>query len=290
MQSCKADKRTEADAKKKAKKQEVVRKIFKRCSNCEELTDNFASGKKNCKPCNRDYEAALADAKRQNELKFFQEICKDPAELRNYLEQFKEECGEATGSGNKRGGFNIAKYKQMYYARKGIRNEREQLLLTQKQFTTLMEAKGKSATWATAEWDRRKAAPDSVWKKGVDPDTKLPTIAAYGNDKEIDFDEKGIDDVVELEGKAMKNPKKKDVDSLLANLGEDGLDNEAACNLLRANNFVDAAIDFRAGTETKNFKPSEWTKRKEENAECTDTEIEDGAGGDDFQRGWQHQK
>ena len=113
MQSCKADKRTEADAKKKAKKQEVVRQILKRCANREELTDNFASGKKNCKPCNRDYEAALADAKRQNELKLFQEICKDPAELRNYLEQFKEECGEATGSGNKRGGFNIAKYKQM---------------------------------------------------------------------------------------------------------------------------------------------------------------------------------
>ena len=75
-----------------------------------------------------------------------------------------------------------------------------------------MEAKGKSAAWAKEEWERRKAAPDNVWKNGVDADTKLPTIAAYGNEKEVDFDDKGIVDVVELEGKSKKNPKNTYVD------------------------------------------------------------------------------
>ena len=179
-----------------------------------------------------------------------------------------------------RGGFNIAKYMQRYYAKTGIRNEKEKVMLTQKQFITHMEAKGKSAAWAKEEWERRKAAPENVWKKGVDADTKLPTIAAYGDDREVDFDEKGIEDGVELEGKSKKNPKKKDVDSWLANLGEDGLDTEAAHNLLRANNFVDAAIDFRAD-ETTDFKPSVWNKRKAEKVECIETEPEDGTEGDE---------
>ena len=70
LQFRKATENTEAvDARRQ--RQEVVKHLFKRGGNCEMFKDNCAWGKKHCRCCNKDYEAAYTDAKRQGEFKFF---------------------------------------------------------------------------------------------------------------------------------------------------------------------------------------------------------------------------
>ena len=92
---------------------------FRICYLCEQDTDDWGT-KAECRPCNNDKESAERDAKRQNEGEYFKEVCNDVQLLREFLAEWRKECGPARGRGNRRGGFKFGRFKNATAARSAL--------------------------------------------------------------------------------------------------------------------------------------------------------------------------
>ena len=113
-----------------------------------------------------------------------------------------------------------------------MRESAAKLQKTQTEFIEHMVKKGKSPEWALTEWNRRNADTSGTWKKGMDKDTRLPTIAVYDNEREEMFVERSMTMTVEMGGAQVKNPKEQHMTNMIKTLADElyGIDagNEAA--------------------------------------------------------------
>lgn len=121
-------------------------------------------------------------------------------------------------------------------------------MYTLKEFEELFFTKGMTRQWGRDEWHRRFNDPAKRWKTDVDPDCKLPRVQAYANSKEMDGSEKFTSDTVELMTTQARNPKRKTVEGLVAELGTE-MSTESNLDLLKDGNLAGLYMDFSERTE-----------------------------------------
>lgn len=195
-----------------APKEKPKKKVFKPCAYCKNVTDDFSGNKKECRSCMKNVESAQRDAKANGELDLFKELQKDPEKMFHFLQAWEAEVGPPKGSGNARGGFKFAAYKQTYYTERSHKELSGIIMLTQKQFVDMLVQKGRDRAWAESEYQRR--TQDEAYKKGIDPDSRLPTIQASSADREEQEVKRARQDEVGLVGREIKNPKRKATTSI----------------------------------------------------------------------------
>ena len=130
----------------------------------------------------------------------------------HFLQAWEAEVGPPKGSGYARGGFKFAACKQTYYTERSHTELSGIIMLTQKQFIDSLVQKGRDRAWAEAEYQRR--TQDQAYKKGIDADTKLPTIQACSAVREENEVKRARLDEVDLAGHEIKNPKRKATTSI----------------------------------------------------------------------------
>ena len=80
---------------------------------CLRLTKEHVSGTKaECKSCHPDFEAARRDATKQHELEFFNQICEQDEDLREFMVEWKNNTPPSRGVGHKRGGYKFIRFKK----------------------------------------------------------------------------------------------------------------------------------------------------------------------------------
>lgn len=255
-----------AKAKGKAKAEGAKPKKKKECRFCHRMTDDWSGKKTGCRLCMNDIEAAERDARAQGELELFKELKENDASLGEFLREWVSSVGPSRGSGNRRGGFGFARYKQVYMTQRGKKSTKGSVMLTHPAFIKHMMDKGETLEWAKAEWTRRQLDPK--WKKGIDGDTRKPTTQVFKADEELEYEDRARADVVEFETKTIKNPKRKDAEALLEGLGDDYGTSDVA-ETLEQGRFLDLATDFACpatrgpGKEEESFSVGSFlAKRK----------------------------
>ena len=115
----------------------------KYCAICDEDTLEWGQGKKKyCSKCTREFESAYNEARSNKELKEFKQIADDIVVLRDFLAKRSKELGPARGSGNKRGGFSVAKFMSSVQQLVGNRAGQKAKMKTKKEFVAIMLARG----------------------------------------------------------------------------------------------------------------------------------------------------
>ena len=226
-------------AKAKAKVKSNVKakeKPKKECPICVVITDDWMSGKTECRPCFQDKDAAYRDMKRQGELEFFNELKNDMALFRDFLTEWRQECGPPKGPGRTRGGFNTARFKERHGHRLSNIKAQDKVMKTKSEFADAMEAKGMTRQWAFDEWERRFADPK--YDNDLDPDCKLPRTQMHGETFERAQEEMFKEAVVEIESKEVKNPKHSDVKRLIGEMGSEMSMDQKTSDALRRGDFT----------------------------------------------------
>ena len=168
-----------------------------------------------CEDCNPDIEAMRRDAKASGQkakvmlANIEKEIKKDPTceDLTELHKAWIASAGRSTGS-SRMGFFHWAKYEEAFIARQGTLAQLGRVLVTRKEFITAMQAKGRSEEWANSEWTRRQN--NAEFRKGVCPDTGLPTVQMHEGPREIDYTDKAKEQRV-IQGTKEAKPETDDV-------------------------------------------------------------------------------
>ena len=204
--------------------------------------------------------------------------------MAEYLSSFRAQCGTASGSGNKRGGFKIVEYKQTFFHRRGLRRAKGKVNKTFKEFADAMVAKGATRAWAEDEFHRRRAAPEHIWENGVDGDTGLPTVQMHSSETAEEYTDKGIDDTVEFKTAAKKNLNAKVAAEMVSKLGSDGLDDSSVHALMAGGKYEELLVDFKDSSQRKTFLPSEFIKKRKALESGEEEEVEQEEEGDTVAR------
>lgn len=233
------------------------------CRLCQEEKgkDGFSGSKDSCKECWPDFEASRRDAVRQQELETWNEINKDDELMREFIEDWRRATPLRRGPGNRRGGYQFARFKKRIGVKRGVRRARAKVMLTKKQFVERMEAKGKPKAWAEAEFGRRLQG-NTEWKVGTDEDTKLTTVQAYGSGKEEVYSDDFQEGAVEIETKAAK-AFHKHVANLLEGLAEEP-EAQVVASAFEKGTLIDTLPEFAAKSEEKveDYTPTVFLVRK----------------------------
>lgn len=160
------------------------------------------------------------------------------------------------GPGYKRGGFQFAQYKKQVGRRTSSYDGQEKDMYTLNEFEEYFFSKGMTREWAREEWYRRRSDTSGRWRIDVDPDCKLPRVQAFGKTVQAAGQETYVDDSVTLATKEVRNPKAKQVNDLVAGLGQELSVESTIANLENGHMtamFVDYAAAPTDGFGAKSF-------------------------------------
>ena len=87
-----------------------------------------------------------------------------------------------------------------------------------KEFEDYFFLKGMPRQCGRDEWQRRRNDPTGRWRADEDPDCKLPRVQAFGATKIMEARATFTMDTVDLSTQGVRNPKKRQIDSLLEGL------------------------------------------------------------------------
>lgn len=175
-----------------------------------------------------------------------------------YMKAFLSEGGPSAGSGRRRGGFNIVRYKQRAVAQAGIRESQRKASKTRKEFIAIMVGRGMDADWAAMEFDRR--LRDPAYGPSMDPDTKLPTVQVAESWEEAYTDKHRVDEV-ETTTKDKKNPKVEDMDMLCSSLGADYSESLVVDAIRRGDFTKTFAGDFGPAASSSSVSAKDFFQR-----------------------------
>lgn len=229
--------------------EEDMEKDLKECELCEQPYLYWGK-KKYCRPCCRHVEVAERQAKDSNQTEFFRDIFKDLILARLFIKEFVDQCGDSSGSGNRRGGFDWSHYRLSVGKKLGQASGHRRVSKTKKEFITIMVGRGQTADWADKEFDKRHKDPSFC--PGICPDTKLQTVKLTAESYLDDYQDDYRDDAVVSGTKDKKNPKSKDIAALSEALGTDYAVGKVT-DAFKSGNLSDILKQEFQGTADSNF-------------------------------------